>query len=148
MRLRCYCGPYFYCPVCRARRGLAAGLVLALAAGVSASSVTLSSDAYPRVTLKGAGLRVSCVVKPATERKIGRLTIGIEFYTQSRVDLEGEPDKDQITTTRTFDRLPCDVGPAFCLLEREDGDILSKAEFLVGGCSTSPDGTEDADGGR
>ena len=83
---------------------------------------------YPNVVDQGGSVRVSCrVPKHADNRQV---TLGLTNYTTSSRSLDGAHAPTNFTMT--FQHLPCDPGPAFCLVQGVNGRYhMETANVLV-----------------
>lgn len=100
-------------------------LVLLLAA---AGEPQLTIDVYPRVLFAGGTLHLTCRVPPSSGNRY--LDFGIQDYRVSRDELDGK-----VTHEVWLEKVPCDVGPAFCAVTDAAGKVrVVTAQYTMAGC--------------
>lgn len=91
----------------------------------------LSIRITPQVVMRGAAMRLTCRVDQDPRNRV--LEYGIDGYTRTQMDLDGEHSR--VTFERIIERIPCDVGPAYCALYRNEGKpILRSINFEIANC--------------
>ena len=85
----------------------------------------------PRVIWVGSSVRVQCrVIRHAANIAI---MWGFTDWTSTTRQLDGVTDP--LVWERTFDRIPCQPGPAFChLYRRGERDVDIQRSVMVAGC--------------
>lgn len=107
----------------------AAAFVLAMSVPSEAQRVV--AKVYPSVVMAGQSVKVTCTVEPNAANRW--LTMGVANYRWQGRQLEGEDAA--ITHQQTWDRVPCDSGPAFCLVQDANRkQHAAEADLLVVGC--------------
>jgi hypothetical protein len=83
--------------------------------------------------MRGQSLDITCRVTPDDRNRL--LEAGVADYTSSRRDLDGS--RAAVTYLFNFTHIPCDSGPAYCAVARNDGTVTRVAtEFAVADCET------------
>lgn len=88
----------------------------------------------PAVVLVGQGVTLTCRVSPEEGNR--RLSFGIEGSERERSDWQlNGAEKQQTWGPFRIERIPCDVGVAYCEVQRADGRVFRVTQALtVGGC--------------
>jgi len=111
------------------------GLMFFLAVFVAvATPGRLACKVSAPMVMAGNSERVTCSVARNEENR--GLTIGIENYTSSFAQIDGEAGR--VTYEVWFKKVPCEAGAAYCQLVDSRGRImLSHASITVAGCDES-----------
>jgi len=109
-------------------------LVLALAA---AGDRGLAIRLYPQAILVGNSAWLTCRVTPDSRNR--RLAFGIAGSEREGSERQLDGANAPITWGPTeFKHLPCNAGPAYCIVERQGERPLQAMEQLtVGGCDSA-----------
>lgn len=117
------------------RDGMSISLPLVFAAilvcGLISSIQRVTIDVNPRAIMVGNAIRLRCRV-PRDEHN-RKLEMGVVDYVSSQYDLEG--DAAPVTWERLITHMPCDVGPAYCAVQVDDGRwAIERQDLSVNGC--------------
>ena len=94
-------------------------------------ALALAISISPTVLSEYGSLWLTCRV--GRDARNRTLEYGVVDYVSSLRELAGV--YAPVTWQLRMDRVPCDVGPAFCLVSRSDGSRERViADFLVSGC--------------
>jgi hypothetical protein len=110
-------------------------IVMMAAVGMVSDAPPVRIDVRPRILFAGGAIRLTCRVTPHADNR--KLHMGFGLWTESYRELEGADAK--ITWEHTFNKVPCDPGPAYCIVVKNDGRISQSAlDVEVKGCDGNP----------
>lgn len=106
-------------------------LILLLSVSINAADLTFRVDVFPRVVAQNGNVRWRCTIpKDAANR---RMRGGFEYYRSFEESLDGAAAR--VIFERVFQEVPCDPGPAYCEVTRNDGKTSRvTAQLGVAGC--------------
>lgn len=109
--------------------------LLALAAGDKGG---ISTRVYPQATMVGESVWLTCRVTPDTKNRL--LIYGIAGSEQENTERQLDGYDAKITWGPTLiKRIPCNAGPAYCIIVRNDGTHSQDTKPLtIGGCEPQP----------
>lgn len=94
------------------------GLLLVLYQAVTGAESRVSISLSPRVVMAGGSFWLTCRVPRDSHNRMLEYGV-VDLRPGSQRDLEG--DAAQITWKALVERVPCDVGPAYCAVKTDDG---------------------------
>lgn len=107
-------------------------VILYQAAICGASESRVSISVRPRVIMAGGAFWLTCRVPRDSHNRLLEYGV-VDLRPGSQRDLEG--DAAQITWKVLVERVPCDVGPAYCAVKTDDGRWERAAlPITVAGC--------------
>lgn len=109
-------------------------LVLSLLLAAAKGDSGVSTRVYPQVVMRGSSIWLTCRVTPNEKNR--KLIYGIAGSEQEETERQLDGYDAKITWGPVeVKRLPCDVGPAYCIVVRNDGTRTQDSKPLtVGGC--------------
>ena len=98
---------------------------------VASTAPPVAIRLLPHTLMVGATVRITCKVQRDASNRM--LTWGIGDYVTSDRPLEGESAR--VTWQWDVPHIPCDVGPAFCIVTKNDGTRQGITEQMeIVGC--------------
>lgn len=116
------------------KRYLLAILTLLLLPALVMGDSGVSTRVYPTVIMRGSSIWLTCRVTPDERNR--KLIYGIVGTGQEDTERQLDGYSARITWGPVeIKRVPCDAGPAYCRVERNDGTRSQDTKpLLVGGC--------------
>jgi len=110
------------------------GFLLGCLALMGAGDKGLNIRVYPQAVLQGNSVFLTCRVSPDDRNR--KLLFGIAGSEREGSERQLDGSKAPITWgPMEFKRMPCNAGPAYCIVERQGERPLQAMEQLtVGGC--------------
>jgi hypothetical protein len=109
-------------------------ILLSLLLAATAGSSGINTRVYPQVIVAGSSIWLTCRVTPDERNR--KLIYGIAGSEQEQTERQLDGYGAKITWGPTeIKRIPCDAGPAYCIVVRNDGTTSRDIkDITIGGC--------------